>query len=63
MGFHDRQYCEAPFVLDGIIGKVETWICKRCGYKNPNGVFIRDGEGITEEKKLWAEVESMKRWK
>lgn len=63
IGIHDKQVCEAPFVLDGIIGRIETWVCKRCNFKNPKGTFIRDGENITPEKKLWAEVEDMKKWR
>jgi len=63
LGIHDKQPCSAPYVLSGIIGEIRTWTCKRCGYKNTKGVFVRDGENCTQEKRDWAEVEDMKNWK
>ena len=49
LGIHNKQKCSAPFVLEGIIGRVETWVCKRCKYKHNKGVFIRAGENITQK--------------
>jgi len=63
IGLHDKQFCSAPYVLEGIIGEIRTWVCKKCGYKHTKGVFVRDGENCTQKKKDWAEVEDMKNWK
>lgn len=39
LGFHIWEYLEAPLVLEGYFGKIQAKICKRCGYKSPDGVF------------------------
>jgi len=40
LGFHKKKYCEAVYKLLGQWGVIRTYVCERCGYKNPKGIFI-----------------------
>ena len=42
IGIHRKQKCGAPYVILGEMGRIETWVCKRCNYKHKNGIFIKD---------------------
>ena len=40
LGIHKWGYCYAPFVLEGVTGRVQGKVCDRCGFKSPDGRFI-----------------------
>ena len=53
IGIHlDKQVMSAPYQLLGLMGVIKAWVCKTCGYKCPDGLFVADRENVSKRTKL-----------